>query len=373
MKFSDIPGHDRAKERIREMIDSNRIPHALLLEGMPGIGKFMLARATAQYIHCENRHDGDSCGACPACIQHQTFNHIDTVFVFPIVKGKIKEPVSDDYIAEWREYLTKYPFMDFRAWLKALDSLNAQPSIYASESDKLTHELNFTSHKAKYKIVLLWLPERLQEAAANKLLKLIEEPHNDTLFIMVSNNAKEILPTIYSRTQRLELKRLSDEEVSLYLQSNYSLDSNDAMSVAHLAEGSIVEATKMLSLTKDSHKFLELFMSLMRLAYQRKVKELKDWTVDVASLGREQELNFLNYCQRLIRENFIYNLNVPELNYMNREELNFSKNFARFVNERNVIQIVDELNNAAIDIAGNANAKIVLFDLAVRMILLLKS
>lgn len=373
MKFSDIPGHQSAKSRLREMIDSDRIPHALLIEGIPGIGKFMLARAATQYIHCENRQNGDSCGVCPACIQHQTFNHIDTRFVFPIIKGKLKDPVSDDYIVEWREYLSKYPFMDFQEWLKSLDSLNSQPCIYASESDKLTHDLNFTSHKARYKVVLLWLPERLQEAVANKMLKLIEEPHDDTLFILVSNNAKEILPTIYSRTQRIELKRLTDDEVAAYLQNNYSLEHTDALAVAHLAEGSIVKAVNMLSLNKESQRFLELFMSLMRLAYQRKVKELKDWSTDVSSLGREQELRFIDYCQRLIRENFIYNLNEPKLNYMNREELNFSKNFSRFVNERNVIQIIDELDSASTDIAGNGNAKIILFDLAVRMILLLKS
>ena len=333
----------------------------------------MLARAAAQYIHCENHRDGDSCGTCPSCVQHQTFNHIDTRFVFPIVKGKLKDPVSDDYIVEWREYLSKNPFMDFQEWLKALDSLNSQPCIYASESDKLTHDLNFTSHKARYKVVLIWLPERLQEAAGNKMLKLIEEPHDDTLFILVSNNSKEILPTIYSRTQRIELKRLSDEEVAVYLQNNYSLESTDALAVAHLAEGSIIEATNALSLSKERQRFLELFMSLMRLAYQRRVKELKDWASDVASLGREQELRFLNYCQRLIRENFIYNLNVQELNYMNRDELNFSKNFARFVNERNVVRIIDELDSASVDISGNGNGKIVLFDLAVQMIILLKS
>ena len=373
MKFSEIPGHESAKKRIIEMVDSNRIPHALLLEGTPGIGKFMLARAMAQYIHCENRSDGDSCGKWPACLQHQTFNHIDTHFVFPIIKGKLSAPVSDDYISEWRHFLSEQPFMDFQEWLKELDSMNAQPSIYVSESDSLSHKLNFTSHRARYKIVLLWLPERMQEAASNKLLKLIEEPHDDTLFIMVSNNSKEILPTIYSRTQRIEIKRLSDAEVASYLVNRYALDKTDAMAVSHLAEGSVVRAVNAISVTKEHHRFLELFISLMRLAYQRRVKELKDWGADVASLGREQELRFLDYCNRLIRENFIYNLNVPELNYMNREESEFSKKFARFINERNVQQIVSELDSAATDIAGNGNAKIVLFDFAVRVILLLKS
>lgn len=373
MKFSDIPFHETAKERIRAMVDSDRIPHALLLEGALGIGKFALARAAAQYIHCENRHYGDSCGECPSCLQHQSFNHIDTHFVFPIIKKKSGSPsFCDDFLEEWREFVTENPYMDFQQWMTYLDSPNNQPVIYVDESDALIHKLSFTTHNSKYKIALVWLPERMHVSAANKLLKQIEEPFSDTLFIMVSNNAKEILPTIYSRVQRIELKRLPDDVVAAQLASKYALDDNDAMAIAHLAEGSMIRAKNYLNKSSENHHFLELFMALMRLAYQRHVKELKEWATDIASLGRETELRFLEYCMRLIRENFIMNLRVSKLNYMNKEEAAFGANFARFINERNVLKIVDELDKASIDIAGNGNAKIVLFDMAVRMIILLK-
>lgn len=373
MKFSDIPFHETAKERIRAMVDSDRIPHALLIEGAPGIGKYALARAAAQYIHCENRHDGDSCGECPSCLQHASFNHIDTHFVFPIIKKKSGSPsFCDDFLEEWRNFITDNPYMDFQQWMSYLDSPNTQPLIYVDESDALIHKLSFTTHSSKYKIALVWLPERMHVSAANKLLKQIEEPFSDTLFIMVSNNAKEILPTIYSRVQRIELKRLPDEVIANQLATRYALDNSDAMAIAHLAEGSMIRAKNYLNKSSENHHFLELFMALMRLAYQRHVKELKEWATDIASLGRETELRFLEYCMRLIRENFIMNLHVSSLNYMNKEEAAFGANFARFINERNVLKIVDELDKASIDIAGNGNAKIVLFDMAVRMIILLK-
>lgn len=373
MKFIDIPSHDSVKTRIRNLVDNDRLPHAILFEGPSGIGKFALARAMAQYIHCENRENGDSCGKCPSCLQHQSFNHIDTHFVFPIVKkNKSKRSFSDDCIEDWRNFLRENPYMDFEKWLETFDNINAQPAIYVDESEDLIRKLNFTSHKAKYKVVLMWLPERMNEECANKLLKLIEEPFNDTIFILVSNNSKEILPTIYSRTQRIELKRLGDDVIAKSLSTKYAIEYQDALAVAHIADGNMIEAEKGLHLTKENQKFLDLFIQLMRLAYQRKVRELRDWSTEIHSLGREQAIRFLVYCQRLIRENFIYNLHVSELNYLNRDEANFSVNFARFISERNVLKLIDVLNQAQTDIAGNANAKIVMFDTSIKIILLLK-
>lgn len=374
MRFADIPWHEEAKTRLRQMILSDRLPHALLISGPEGIGKMMLARAAVQFIHCENRTpDGDSCGKCPACLQHATQNHIDTHYVFPLVKGKSSSPLCDDYMVEWRNFLKQTPYMDFRQWMAELDSPNSQPMIFVGESDALVHKLSFTAHKARYKAVIIWLPERLMEQTANKLLKLIEEPHDDVKFILVSNNDKGILPTIYSRTQRIELKRLPDHVIAEHLQACYSIDSAEANSLAHTSEGSMNRALESVGLSKENKMFLDMFIRLMREAYQRHIKELKDWTTEISAMGREQELRFLAYCGRLIRENFIYNLGNSELNYMNKSESDFSRNFARFINERNVQQIIGEIDQACTDIAGNANAKIVFFDFAVRMILLLKA
>ncbi len=376
MKFSDIPSHDNTKRQLHDMVSDGRIPHALLLHGPAGIGKFMLARAFAQYIHCQSpTSDGEPCGICPSCLQHQSFNHVDTIYVFPVVKlDKMKyPPISADFIEEFKEYVKTNPFMDFDRWVLAFDKKNAQPVIYVTESEALEQRLALTTTMSKYKIVLIWLPEKMNEQTANKLLKLIEEPFGDTIFILVSDDAASILPTIYSRCRPIEMKRLSDETVADYLSTHAAMDPQDAMAVAHISAGNINAALRSIDATSISRMFFDYFVQLMRLSYMRDVKGLKQWSADVSNMGREQEVKFYDYCQRLIRENFMYNFNQPELVYLNRTEANFSKKFAPFITENNAEQIIETMNRAAIDIAGNANGKIVNFDLAVKMIILIKN
>lgn len=375
MKFSDIPSHENTKRQLHDMVTDGRIPHALLLHGPSGIGKFMLARAFAQYLHCQSpTSEGEPCGKCPSCIQHQTFNHVDMLYVFPVVKtDKIKAPISDDYTMDFRDFIEVSPFMDFDRWAQTFDKKNAQPVIYVSESEQLEQRLAVTTTSAKYKIVLMWLPEKMNEQTANKLLKLIEEPFSDTIFILVSDNAAEILPTIYSRCRPIEMKRLSDDTIANYLSTRMAVDPQDALAIAHVASGNMLTAIRSLDATSVSRMFFDYFVQLMRLAYMRDVKGLKQWSTDVTAMGREQEIKFYDYCQRLIRENFIYNFNVPDLVYLNRTEAQFSKNFARFITENNAEKIIDVMNTAAIDIAGNANGKIVNFDVAIKMIILIKN
>ncbi len=376
MKFSDIPSHDNTKRQLHDMVSDGRIPHALLLHGPAGIGKFMLARAFAQYIHCQSpTSDGEPCGICPSCLQHQSFNHVDTIYVFPVAKlDKMKyPPISADFMEEFKEYVKTNPFMDFDRWVLAFDKKNAQPVIYVTESEALEQRLALTTKMSKYKIVLIWLPEKMNEQTANKLLKLIEEPFGDTIFILVSDDAASILPTIYSRCRPIEMKRLSDETVADYLSTHAAMDPQDAMAVAHISAGNINAALRSIDATSISRMFFDYFVQLMRLSYMRDVKGLKQWSADVSNMGREQEVKFYDYCQRLIRENFMYNFNQPELVYLNRTEANFSKKFAPFITENNAEQIIETMNRAAIDIAGNANGKIVNFDLAVKMIILIKN
>ncbi len=370
MKFADIDSHSELKEQLKAMVDNDRLPHALLLEGPSGIGKFKMARALAQYIHCTNHTpDHDSCGKCPACLQHQSFNHIDTHFSFPVLGSK---SISDDFIKEWRKFMTDCEYMDFQIWQEMLGKADGQPIMYVDESASIIRKLNFTSHAAKYMIVIMWLPERMNEQCANKLLKLIEEPHDDTKFIFVSNEPARILPTIYSRMRRIEMKRLPDNVVSEHLQRKYALDAPTADMVAHLAEGSVLRAEKRLDVKDANAVYLKLFMQLMRDAYSRRIREMKYWSEAVSALGREKCCKFLEYCERLIGENYIYNLQTPQLVYLDGDEASFSRNFARFINHLNVEDLRRLFVEARRDIEGNASAKIVLFDVAVNTIMFIK-
>lgn len=373
MKFADIPFHEDIKQRLRNMVDSGHIPHALLLEGAAGSGKFSLARAYAQYIHCSNPTEaGDSCGKCPSCLQHESFNHIDTFYAFPVLKKAGKAAVSDDYAPEFHELLSESPYMDFGIWLSKLGNANGQPAIYVEEVSQLVNRMNLTSRQSKYKIVIIWLPERLREESANKLLKLLEEPHSDTLFIMSSDNPSEILPTIYSRTQRIRVRRYSDDDATSILSKGFSIDENAARVASTLAEGNINAALRLLESDKETGVYLDLFIKLMRDAWSRKVGELRNWSNDVATLGREGSARFYEYCARMIRENFIMNLGEPSLNSLSKAEASFSSKFSPFINSANVIDIFNVFTDARNDTLMNGNGKIIAFDLAVKMILLIK-
>lgn len=374
MKFSDIPGHETAKKRLRQMAMSGRLPHAILLEGPSGIGKFALARAFAQYVQCENPDpDGDACGTCQSCVLHKAMNHIDVQYVYPVVKldGMTSAPVSSEFTSQWNDYLSGRTYMDLAEWTATFGKKNAQPITYVTESNQLLHRLAFTSHVSKYKIVLWWLPERMNEEAANKMLKMIEEPFDDTLFIMASDSPRDILPTIYSRVQRISLKRLPDETVAGYLTSHFDISHDDAMAAAHIAEGNVIRAIDALKQSKETALYFDMFVRLMRLAYQRNVKDLKDWGDELAALGRDRAAGFYSYAMRLLRENFVYNFNMPEITYMTGQEQQFSSRFARFINENNIEKMMEVFQKARTDIMGNANAKIVSLDVSLKTIMLL--
>lgn len=305
-------------------------------------------------------------------MQHQSFNHIDTIFSFPIIKKSSQKPaLSDDYIDLFKEFIGKYPYMDFDQWLLALDNINAQPLIYVEEGNELLRRLTYMARQSKFKVVLLWLPERLKEETANKLLKLVEEPFRDTIFVMVSNNSRQILGTIYSRTQRIAVKRYDNDELSGILE-DMGYDPEVAADIASIAEGNVNEALKLADVSKERLKYFDFFVELMRKAYSRKVSDLREWSLSVAALGREPAMQFIDYSTRLIRESFLMHLADDRLLTLNPSERTFTAKFFPFINEKNVLDMIELFDLARRDIAANGNAKIVFFDLAVRVIILIR-
>ena len=372
MKFSDVIGNERAIEQIRRMVDSCNIPHALLLHGEPGVPKLALALATAQYIHCTNRTGGDSCGMCPSCLQHQSLNHADTFYSYPITK-KGEKPVSEDFDAEWKKFLAQDVIAeDYERWLSIIGNSNAQPLIYASESDNIVRKMSLSAYTSKYKVLVMWQADKMHPACANKLLKLIEEPDHDSIFLLTTDNVKDILPTIYSRTQHIELRKPSTQQIAEHLARTQGMDMTEAIALVAPADGNVVQALRNLDHGSETHDFHNDFVKLMRLAYMRDIAGLKVWSEDIADYKREKSQRFLAYAARMVRENYIYNLHMPQLNYETVEEAQFSKNFARFINEGNVERMLKLFNDAARDIRGNANAKIVLFDVAIKVTILIK-
>lgn len=371
--FDDIIGQEPAKQRLRQEVAEGRVPHALLFCGPAGSGKMPLALAYARYLSCPNRTATDACGHCPACAKWEKLVHPDVHFVYPMVKSsKAKKEVCGDYLPEWRRMLLNSAYFGLNHWLAEMEAENGQAIIYAKESDEISRKLSLKASEGGYKITLIWMPEKLHEVCANKLLKLLEEPPERTVFLLVSEEPERILTTIQSRTQRFNLPRIEDEAIAQALQQKYGLQQSDSLSIAHLANGNFIKALETIHLNEESKLFFDLFVRLMRLSYQRKIREMKQWSEEVAALGRERQKNFLGYCQRMIRENFILNLHRPELNYMTQEEQNFSARFSPFVNERNVMGIMHELSEAQGHIEQNVNARMVFFDFSLKMIVLLK-
>lgn len=368
MGFEDIIGQEEVKQRLVHEADAGRLPHALLLTGPEGCGKMPIALALAKYLCCSGEMREI------ANLQWDQLIHPDVHFIFPIVANKArKKETCDDWITAWREMVLRNPYFSYNNWLKQMDVENSQPVIYSRESDIIQRKLSLKSVQGGWRIIIMWLPEKMQEAGANKLLKLLEEPPAQTLFLLVSEEPQKMLDTILSRTQRIEMPRLTEEDISRALQQRMSIGIQESRVIAHMANGNYIKALEDLSADNENEEMFNLFISLMRLAWSRKVKEMKAWSEEMAAMGREKQKDFLQYAQRMIRESFTSNLHRPELNYMNAPELQFTVKFAPFVSENNAMGIMYELQEAQVHIEQNVNAKMVFFDLILQLTVLIKN
>ena len=380
MFFEQVIGQQEAQQRLMQMADEGRLPHAIMLCGPQGCGKLALAVGFAQYLLSLNDQQPavDMWGEpVPRQLSPmlQKLEHPDLHFTYPTIKlpsmSADHKPVSDDFAQEWHELVMDSLYFTMNEWLEQMGGENQQAIITAGESDDLIRKLSLKSSQGGYKVSVVWLPERMNIECANKILKLLEEPPSQTVFIMVSEEPDRLLETIRSRVQRIDIKKTADADIQQALIDKRGLAEDQAHRITRMANGNWLKALEMLSSDSENELFLDMFQTLMRLAYQRKVKDLKAWSERMASMGREKQKRFLEYFLRLIRENFMYNFHREELCYMTQREEDFAKNFARFINEDNILPITDLANLAIRDIGQNANGKIVFYDFALQMIVLL--
>lgn len=362
MNWDEVIGQQEAKARLMQTAGEERIPHAILLCGPAGSGKMAMALAFASQLLNDS----------PMLRQ---WAHPDLHFVYPVIRpagtSSDHKMISDDFLKEWRELLMQGPYFTMDQWLTQMNAANQQAQIGAGESDDLIRKLSLKSSQGGYKICICWQPERMNAECANKILKLLEEPPAHTVFLLVSEEPERLLETIRSRVQRIDLKRIDDQAIEEALVGRRGIDPDTARRIARVANGNWLKALETLEPDNESLQFLDMFKMLMRFAYMRNVKDLKKWSEAVAAFGREKQKRMLGYFLQMVRENFMYNFRIADLSYMTNDEEAFAKNFARFINEANVVEIAELFQRVQRDIAQNANAKIEFYDMALQMIVLL--
>ncbi len=371
MLFKEIYGQEAIKHTFIKAVSDNRLAHAILLHGPQGTGKLALAIALAQYVNCPNKKEGEACGTCPSCIQFSKLVHPDLHFVYPITRSS-ESTTCDNFLPDWRTRVTEFPYFNLEQWEKLINQDNKQSTIYTNESNEIIKKLGSKAYESEYKVMIIWLPEKMQEDCANKLLKIIEEPPSKTLFILVSEEPEKLLQTITSRTQRFFVPPLTEENIATALKERFNISSEELANISHTANGNLIKAIDILNSSQDDNEYFELFVTIMRHCYQRKAKDMKEWSEYIAKIGRKRQITFLQYAQKMVRENFIYNLRQRDLNYLTIGEENFSTKFSPFINEKNIAGFLSELEIAERHIEQNVQAKIVFFDLALKITMLIK-
>jgi DNA polymerase III subunit delta' len=378
MFFKDIIGQEKVKQRLIKSVSEERISHAQLFSGPEGNGKMALALAYAQFITCRNRSETDSCGICPSCKKYSKLAHPDLHFVFPIYKPKsVQKAYSDDFLKQWREVLIKSPYISLNQWGAAIEADNAQLTIYAHESESIIKKLSIKPFEAEFKVMIIWLPEKMNLACANKLLKMIEEPPVKTLFLMVTENEADIIATIRSRTQIIKIPRITDTDLQNHLLASGNYEPETVAEMVHHGNGNYLKALEYAEPTDDKQYFFDSFQKIMRLAYKAgketvNILEILDIAEELAGIGRERQKDFFQYAMQMTREFFVMNMQKPDLVYMNRLEKDFGSKFSPFINERNVTLFNQLFEEGYRHISRNGNAKIIFTDTLLSIIRIIR-
>lgn len=345
-------------------VDRGRISHAQLFTGEEGYGPLPLAIAYAQYVNCRNRRDGDSCGECPSCRQLAQLAHPDVHFVFPVntPKGRSsgEKPLSDRFLPQWRRLNAETGgYFSEAAWYAAIEIDNKQGNISTFEADEMIRKLSFKAFESEYKIVIVWLAERMNTQAANKLLKILEEPWSKTLFLLVARSPEGLLPTILSRTQSVAVPAIDGQSLAACLSASHGVPASDGLRLAQLSRGDLLEALRCLRHDAATDEQFDLFVRLMRLSYEDRHLELLEWAETVASMGREEQKRLLENSVRLLRDSYMLTAGMDRIAFLVGREEQFCRKFAPYVNNRNIEQLLFEMERTIRQIAQNGNPRIV--------------
>ena len=375
MQFSEILGQEHIKSHLTKSADTGRIPHAQLFVGPEGSGTLPMAIAYAQYLICNNQN-AENDGSNEACnIKFQKTSHPDLHFIYPTVStDEVKtKPKSIDFIVEWRQFLEQNKYGSLFDWYQILGVKNKQGEIRVDDSQEILKLLALKSYEGGYKIMIIWMADKLNIAASNKLLKLLEEPTDKTVFILISENEEDIIQTIRSRCQVLHFNGLPEKVIADSLISNENIEPKTALKVAHQAQGNYNKALQLLQPDSESTFFEKWFVDWVRAAFRAKgnaaaIQDLIQWSEQIAGLGRETQKKFLHFCIDMFRQALLLNYQTPNLVYIEPQVEKFKlENFAPFVNGNNINEIFKELSDAMYHIERNGNAKIILTDLSIKL------
>mgnify|MGYP002700227138 FL=1 len=373
MNFGQIPGNNNIKRQLSLAVAHDRISHAHLFCGDDGSSSLAMAWAFAKYLSCQDRQETDSCGQCSACLKHSKLSHPDVHWVFPVTTGRGTNPTSDMFIEDFRSFMLEQSFPYELDWNQKIGAANKQVFIGVKESSELAKKMILKPYEGSYRIVIIWQANKMHAPAANKLLKLLEEPPEKTIFILVSSEKDQLLETILSRVQSTDISAINDKEMDGFLANSFELEASKRERIMLLSSGNLGQAIKMCQDQDRSISLAPLFQSWMRISYAAKIPDLGRWIDSFVKLGREEQKEFIQYSLHMVRECLVYNFGTSQLQRLNDQELSFCRKFAPFINENNAENIIEELELAFRHLTRNANTKIVFMDLSLRLVLLLRT
>lgn len=379
MLFSEILGQEHLKSHLTQSVDNGRISHAQLFVGPEGSGTLPIAIAYAQYILCSNTSGENTNGNAACNLKFNNLSHPDLHFAFPVANNdKVKKhPVSSLFMEEWRQLIKEQPYGNLFDWFKILGIDNKQGQIGVDEAHDIVKSLTLKSYEGGYKVMLIWMAEKMHTSAANKLLKLIEEPPSKTIFLLVAEDEGQIINTIKSRCQVLHFPPLAENVIKNALIKNYEINEAEATKIAHQANGNYNKACDLVYHDTEDSQFEEWFIFWVRSAFKAKgnkaaIHDLISWSEDIAKTGRETQKQFLQFCIDFFRQALLLNYNANDLVFMEPKSASFKlENFAPFIHGGNIMEISDELQTAIYHIERNGNSKIILTDLSIKLTRLL--